>query len=259
MALAGLEEKVIIVTGAMGAIGRAVVERLLGEGARVAMVDINKAAIDKALAQIAEPDRVLGITADVSTVAGVDKYMDAAIAHFGRIDGLHNNAGIERPVKAIMDTSPEEFDQLMAVNLRGVFLGLRRMFQVFVEQATGGVILNTASVLGLRGRQFMAPYAASKAAVISLTKSAAIEGAEHGIRVNALLPGPVAGRMIDDIARSLMPEDVQGAMELISNSVPFKRLGQPAEIAALAAWLLSDECPYATGGTYTADGGDAAT
>ena len=106
MALAGLEEKVIIVTGAMGAIGRAVVERLLGEGARVAMVDLNKAAIDKAVAQIAEPDRVLGITADVSTVAGVDKYMDAAIAHFGRIDGLHNNAGIERPVKAIMDTSP---------------------------------------------------------------------------------------------------------------------------------------------------------
>ena len=259
MALAGLAGKNIIVTGAMGAIGRAVVERLLSEGARVAMVDIDGAAIEKAAAQIAEPDRVQGITADVSTVEGVDHYVEAAAKHFGRIDGLFNNAGIETPVKPIAEIRPEEFDRLMGVNLRGVFLGLRRMFQLFAAQASGGVIVNTASVLGLRGFKLMAPYAASKAAVISLTKSAAIEGAEKGIRVNAVLPGPVAGRMIDGIAQAIMPEDFKKAVGMIGDSVPFKRLGQPQEIAALVAWLLSEECPYATGGSYTADGGDAAT
>ncbi len=259
MALAGLRDRVFMVTGAAGAIGRAVAERLLAEGAKVALVDVDREAVERVAVDIAQPERSLAVTADVSSVEGTDRYVDATLERFGRIDGLHNNAGSEGPLKPLRDVSPEEFDRLIALNVRGVFLGLRRTLQVLADQGSGGSIVNTASVLGTRGVASAAAYAASKAAVISLTKSAAIEAGTTGIRVNAVLPGPVEGRMIDAVAAGVIPEDPARGHELITTRLPMQRYGRPHEIAALVAWLLSDECTYATGGLYTADGGDAAT
>jgi NAD(P)-dependent dehydrogenase (short-subunit alcohol dehydrogenase family) len=257
MPLAGLTEKVVIVTGGASGIGRAVVERLLNEGSSVVVVDIHEDGVRGVCAEL-PGDRLLGVTADVATLEGTDRYFAAAVKRFGRVDGLHANAGIAEPGRTIADTDPEDFDRMIAVNLRGVFLGLRGMLRRLTLQGTPGSIVTTSSVLGLKGFAESASYCASKAAVIAFTKTAAIEAGAAGHRVNAVLPGPIATPMAARIEASLPPEDRDQFRRNLVSVVPLGRFGQASEVAALVAWLLSDESSYVTGGIYSVDGGQAA-
>jgi NAD(P)-dependent dehydrogenase (short-subunit alcohol dehydrogenase family) len=255
MPLTGLDGKVIVVTGGASGIGRAVVERLLDEGARVVLVDT--VGVDGACADLGA-ERLLGVTADVSTEEGTDRYFAAALERFGRVDGLHANAGIAEPGPTIAETEPAAFDRMLAVNLRGVFLAIRQTLRTLEAQGTRGSIVTTSSVLGLRGLAGSGSYCASKAAVIALTKTAAIEAGPAGHRVNAILPGPIATPMASRIEADLPPESREGHRKRLVDLVPLGRLGRAEEVAALVAWLLSDESSYANGGVYSIDGGQAA-
>jgi NAD(P)-dependent dehydrogenase (short-subunit alcohol dehydrogenase family) len=257
MPLAGLSDKVVIVTGGASGIGRAVVERLLEEGSRVVLVDVDEHALRAARSGLGE-ERLLAVEADVSTEDGTERYFSAALERFGRVDSLHANAGIAEPGPTIAETEPAAFDRMIAVNLRGVFLALRRMLGTLDKQGGRGSIVTTSSVLGLHGLAGSGSYCASKAAVIALTKTAAIEAGPAGHRVNAILPGPIETPMAARIQAGLPLEDRDGFRASLTAVVPLGRIGQADEVAALAAWLLSDEASYATGGVYSIDGGQAA-
>jgi NAD(P)-dependent dehydrogenase (short-subunit alcohol dehydrogenase family) len=255
MALAGLADKVLIVTGGASGIGRAVVERLLAERARVALVDV--AGVEEACESL-DDEGLLGVVADVSTENGTERYFAAAVERFGRVDGLHANAGIAEPGPTIAETDPEAFDRMLAVNVRGVFLGLRQMLRTLEEQGTRGSIVATSSVLGLQGLAGSGPYCASKAAVLGLVRTAAIEAGPAGHRVNAILPGPIATPMATRIVAALPEDERTDFQRGLTDVVPLRRMGEASEVAALVAWLLSDESSYATGGIYSIDGGQAA-
>lgn len=257
MTLAGLAGKTVIVTGGASGIGRAVVERLLAEQSNVALVDIDVEAVDRATAELGS-ERLLGVTADVSDENVTDRFFAAARSRFGQIDGLHANAGIVLPGAGLADADAGDFDRTIAVNVRSAFLGIRAMFRVLAEQETRGSIVTTASVLGLQGLAGQGAYCASKAAVISLTRTAALEGGPVGHRVNAVLPGPIETPMATRMERSLPFEERHRFRADLLAPVPLGRFGAAHEVAALVAWLLSDESTYVTGGIYSVDGGQAA-
>jgi NAD(P)-dependent dehydrogenase (short-subunit alcohol dehydrogenase family) len=249
MPLAGLAGKVVIVTGGAAGIGRAVVDRLLEEGSAVVAVDV---------APVEAGERLLGVTADVSTEEGTERYFQAAVERFGHVDGLHANAGIAEPGPTIAETDAADFDRMVAVNVRGVFLAIRRMLRQLAAQGTRGSIVTTSSVLGLHGFAGSGSYCASKAAVLGLTRTAAIEAGRAGHRVNAILPGPIDTPMATRIREGLPEAERAGFAQSLVDLVPLGRMGQASEVAALVAWLLSDESSYANGGIYSIDGGQAA-
>lgn len=249
---------VVVVTGGASGIGRAVVERLHDGGARVVVVDRDEAAVARLLATLGG-ERAEGVVADVAEEADVERYLEAAIARFGRLDGLHANAGIEAPAVPLWETDPSDFDRLMAVNLRGAYLALRGALRELVRQGEGGAIVTTASTMGVRGRPNIGPYSASKAGVIALTRTAAREAGPLGIRVNSVLPGPTSTPMLDRTAAEVIsPDDPDALGREIRKSVPLGRLGRPEEVAALVVWLLGDESSFVSGGVFTADGGEIA-
>jgi len=161
---------------------------------------------------------------------------------------LHNNAGIEGAIMPLAEVELAEFDRVVAVNLRGAFLVLREMLRRVNKRAGGANIVNTASGTGLRGIPNIGVYAATKAGLISLTRTAAHEHAAAGVRVNAIVPGPIATALF-----TALPDEFQRA---VTAEVPLGRAGTVEEVAALAAWLLSDESPYVTGALYVVDGGE---
>jgi NAD(P)-dependent dehydrogenase (short-subunit alcohol dehydrogenase family) len=249
MALKGLTDRIVLVTGGASGIGLATATRLLEEGARVAIVDIDAEAIDRELDRL-DRDRVLGVVADVSAETDVARAFSEAHARFGRIDAVHNNAGIERPPAALVDTKLSEFEQLIAVNLKGAYLVLREMLRTATRQDSPATIVNTSSGTALHTVPGMGLYAATKAALISLTRTAAVEMAGAGVRVNAIVPGPIDTHLFARIS-----PDVRAKVEA---GVPAGRIGTPEEVAALAAWLLSDESAFVNGGVYTVDGAETA-
>jgi NAD(P)-dependent dehydrogenase (short-subunit alcohol dehydrogenase family) len=246
MPLRGLADKVVIVTGGASGIGRATASRLVEEGARVTIVDVNAESVARTVAELGE-EQLLGVTADVSVEADVDRYFAATLERFGRVDGLFNNAGVAPAPQSLADFDTAAFVRVLEVNVLGAFLGMRKMLNLLAVDGSSGSIVNTSSGLALRAIALQGPYAASKAAVVSLTKTAAREAGPR-VRVNALLPGPTETPMY-----LAVPEDIR---EEYAKLIPLGRMGQPAEQAAMAVWLLSDESSFVTGAIYLVDGGE---
>lgn len=247
-----LTDRVALITGGAGGLGLAAARALLDAGARVALVDIDLGALDNAASELGADSRVLTLQADVSDADDVDRYVRSTLDTFGGIDIFFNNAGIEGPVSNIVDTSPEDFDRVLRINLRGVFLGLRSVLPHMIKQGHGSII-NTSSVVGLVGSPGMSPYSTSKHGVVGLTKTAALEVASSGVRVNSIHPAPVNTRMMRAVERGA--GDVDASRAAFEAGIPLGRYGEPSEIASLVVFLASDASAFITGAQYRIDGG----
>jgi len=245
-------DQVAIVTGGAAGIGRAVATRLAEDGARVVLVDLDEAELEKTAAEIGAAATIVADVRDEEAVAG---YVRRTREECGRVDLFFNNAGIEGPRVSIVDLDIADFERVMSVNVRGVVLGLREVMRAFREQGGGGAIVNTASMAGIRGGIRFSPYIASKHAVVGLTKCAALEGAEDGIRVNAVAPGLIDTRMLRAIAEQDTPGAVEETVAQMAARVPLKRNGTPEDVANMVTWLLSAEASYLTGTINLIDAG----
>ena len=249
-----LQAKVAIVTGAARGIGCAIVERFTSEGARIIAFDLPGSPLDECLAIArAAGTQALALEGDVTISADWERAVSLAVTQYGGLDILVNNAGIAGPIKMIVDYPEDAFDRVMAVNVRGVFLGTKHAAQAMLSH--GGVIINMASVSGLSGSRAIVAYTSSKHAVIGMTKVAALELAPHGIRVNAVCPAPTATDMMTNLERTQSPENLAAARERMVAGIPLARYGEPAEIAAVVAFLASAEASFMTGAAVTVDGG----
>ena len=252
------EGKVALVTGAAGGIGGATAARFGREGAAVVLVDLPTAGLEQIEGTLAEEGAAtLVAPADVTDAAQVQGYVDAALERFGRIDCFHNNAGVEGVVSSFLDYPEDVYDQVMAVNAKGVWLGLKHVGAA-MRDGGGGVIVNTASGAGLGAVPALSPYCASKHAVIGMTKTAAVEFAEHGIRVCAVAPDPIETRMIESLERQRFPDDPERGREERRERIPMRRLGEASEVAALVTYLCSDDASYVSGSIVSVDGGSRA-
>jgi len=248
-----LEGKVALVTGGASGIGRATAVVMAREGARVAVADRAEADAAATVALInAAGGQAIAIGGDVTREADVAAMVARTVSAFGRIDCAFNNAGIAgRAVGPVgqrtHELSQDAFDRMLAVNLTGVFLCLKHEVAQMLAQGGGGAIVNTASIAGLIGLATSAHYVAAKHGVVGLTKSAAIEYAQDGIRVNCVNPGYVATPMTKDI--------IEERGQDILAKVPMRRFGVPGEIAEAVAWMCSDKASFMTGASHVIDGG----
>jgi 3alpha(or 20beta)-hydroxysteroid dehydrogenase len=244
-----LAGKVALITGGAGGIGKVTAERFLNEGAKVVLVDLFEEALQEVKKELESYGEVLTIQADVSKGADVQNYVNQTFEQFGKIDVFFNNAGIVGKMGRLVDISVEDFDQVMNVNARGVFLGLKYVLPIMTKQGYGSVI-NTSSVSGLHGSKRLSPYIASKHAVVGLTKAAAIEVAKTNVRVNSVHPSPVNTSMARDLEEGLKVDE-----ERLAKTIPLRRYGESSDIANLVLFLASDESSFITGAQYRADGG----
>lgn len=245
--------RLAVVTGAAGEIGREVVSRLVAAGAKVLAVDLDPTALQQMKKDFGSA--IETVACDVSDEASVRNYAEmAARLGNGKVDLFFNNAGIEGPVAAITEQDVNGFDNVMNVNVRGVFLGLKHILRLMGQ---GGVVINSASTAALRGAVGLSPYIASKHAVLGLTKTAALEVADKGIRVCAVCPGPVESKMMNRITEKRGV--VQGATTPApSVGLGSGRLAKVDEIAAAILFLFSDEASFVTGVPFIVDGGRSA-
>lgn len=242
-----------IITGGSGGIGKATAKKFLEGGAKVALVDINEDALKETKKELQSLGDVMTITADVSKEDDVKHYVETTKKEFGRIDFFFNNAGIEGKTHDFNDTPVEEFDKVIGINLRGVFLGMKYVAPVMIEQKSGSII-NTSSVAGLGGFPGITPYVASKHGVAGLTKNGALEYAPYNVRVNSIHPAPIDTRMMRSVEAGMNPDDAEAAKKGIEQMIPLGRYGQSEEIADLVAFLASDESTYISGSQYRIDG-----
>lgn len=248
------KDKVVVITGAAGGIGRATAERLAAQGARLVLVDLPGPSLREVAAGLqATGAQVLAHAADVTRQAEVQAYVDAAVQAFGGIDGFFNNAGVLGRMHPLIAYPEDEFDQVMAVNVKAAWLGIKLVAPVMLRRG-GGAIVNTASVAGLRGSAGLVAYSVSKHAVIGLTRVAANELTPQGIRVNAVCPGPIATAMGEQLDRNFSPLDPQAGHERVVSRIPMGRYGTADEVAALVAFLLSGAAGYISGAAYPIDG-----
>lgn len=248
---ADLADKVVLITGAAGGLGVQTAKSFLAEGSKVALVDISQEALDATAADLGAPDdRLITIAADVSKEEDVKRYVDTTVEKWNRIDVFFNNAGIEGKVAPIVDQDVADFDRVIAINLRGSWLGLHYVLPVMYAQKSGSVI-NSSSIGGLSaGPTPVSPYVASKFGITGITRLAAQESAPYQVRVNSIHPSPANTRMM----RSL--EGGSGlSVEQISAGIPLGRYAEPEDIANLVMFLGSDQSSFITGSEHRVDGG----
>jgi NAD(P)-dependent dehydrogenase (short-subunit alcohol dehydrogenase family) len=244
-----LENKVILITGASAGIGEAAARRFAAEGATVVVGARRTDRLDALVADLnAQGHDALAVALDVADEASVAEAVRTTVHRWGRLDGALNNAGLPSGGKNIPDIDTEYFDRVMAINLRGVFLSLKHQIPALLA-AGGGSIVNVSSVGGLVGVPSAAEYVASKWGVIGLTKSAALEGAAAGIRVNAIAPGSTRTEMWDQ----WLPTEEEQAT--VASWAPMHQIALPDDMARVALFLLSDESRWTTGTVVAADGG----
>lgn len=247
----------VLITGGAGAIGTATAVEFLKLGARVALVDLDEGALAAKKSELAQYGDVLTIAADVSVENDVKHYVDVALNAYGSIDVFFNNAGIEGKITPIVETDMAVFDQVIAVNLRGAFLGLKHVLPSMIARGRGSVI-NNSSEAGLVGAGNLGDYVASKHGVTGLSRTAALEVAAAGVRVNSVHPSPVNTAMMRRLEATLggdHPESIKAENEA---RLPMKRYSEPSEIAQVVVFLASDEASYITGEQIRIDGGAGA-
>lgn len=242
---ADLEDKVVLVTGAGSGIGEACVHRAAAGGARVAVVDIAREAAERVASEIGGDARA--IEADVADEDSVAEMVATVVKQFGRLDGAINNAGIGGAHSAVGDYTLDDWRRVMRVNLDGVFLCVREEIRA-MRKTGGGSIVNMASVLAAAGYPEQVAYVTSKHALVGLTRVAALDHASDGIRVNAVGPAFILTPLVE---QTMTPE----AIAAVAPMHALGRWGQPAEVAEMTAWLLSDAASFATATFYPLDGG----
>lgn len=246
------ENQIVVVTGAGSGIGRASCIKLAQNGAKVVAVDFNQTTGEETLALIREHGgEGFFVQADVSKSEDVERYVQLAVETYGRIDAFLNNAGVLQKFSMLTDINEAEYDRIMNVNVKGVFLGLKHVLGVMEKQGFGSII-NTASTAGIRAEHSLAAYSASKHAVIGLTKAAALEYVKKGIRVNAICPGGVDTTLTQSVP--LMIQETGYVPEEFPN-MRMNRYADPSEIAEMMVFLASNKSSYMTGSIVVVDGG----
>jgi len=245
------DDKVALVTGAGSGLGLATARAFANAGASVVLADSNEDAVRSAAETLtAQGHQVLAVHCDVSDDAQVDAMVRATIEAFGRLDAAYNNAGVQNVLAETADTTREDYDRVMGVNLRGVWSCMRSELRHMRKQGSGAIV-NCSSLGGLVGGAERGIYHAAKHGVLGFTKSAALEYAARGIRINAVCPGLIQTPMSERMVAAGQGE----ALKAMEKSIPMARVGRPEEIANAVLWLCSDAASYVTGQSISVDGG----
>jgi NAD(P)-dependent dehydrogenase (short-subunit alcohol dehydrogenase family) len=249
-----LGDKIAIITGATGGIGEAAARRFAAEGARLALLGRSAERVNALVASLDAGERARGFVADAADGGAMDKAVRSVLGECDRIDVLFANAGTEGEVRPLEEQSRAAFEAVLETNVIGVWLAMKAVVPAMKSQRTGSIIV-TSSTAGLAGIAGVAPYVASKHAVNGLVKTAALELGPHGIRVNAIAPGPIDNRMMRSLEQQRNPEDPDAQRRARAAAQPLGRYGTNEEVAALALFLASEESSYCTGTVHAVDGG----